>query len=171
MKFKSLLLSTIFAMGCSTAAFGYSITGGTDVGGLDTWVAQTTQSDIGNSGDSTVKAWVENQLGFAVSYEGKTDPIDVVYSVEDAAIAILSLFSSPDYFLVKDSKTYVLFSNNGSLDWGVFKLGDYFKDGKVQLSHVSEFNGNTVTVAEPGTLALLGLGLLGLLIGRSRIIR
>lgn len=171
MKFKHLALAAIFAFGASGNAFAYVITGGTDVGGLDTYVGSTTGM---SSGQSTETNWASGLAGTTLTFAGKTDPAEFFIAEGTNSIVAFQLFTSPGYFLVKDSRKHVLFKNEANLNWGVFDLLSYFganKLSELSLSHLTEFNGNTVKVSEPGTLGLLGLGILGFVIARGKLKR
>lgn len=168
MKLKQLALAAIFTFGASGNAFAYLITGGMDVGGLDTYLGSTTGM---GSGESTETTWASGIAGTTLTYAGKTDPAEFFIAEGTDSIVAFQLYTSPGYFLVKDSRKHVLFKNEANVDWGVFDLLAYFganKLSELSLSHLTEFNGNPVKVTEPGTLALLGLGILGLLTTRSR---
>ena len=85
----------------------------------------------------------------------------------------------PDYWLIKNSDWWALFSNVANLDWGVFNttslpLGMNLpdEDNSFIISHVTEFDGEgggggEGNVPEPTVIALFGMGLLGM--GLSRI--
>lgn len=171
MKIKTMLFSALLAFSVSGSAFAYTIAGGTDVGGLDTFMAETTGM---SSGEATETAWASGIVGTQLTFAGKTDPASFQVTVEDAGVIAFQLFTAPTYFLVKDARKHVLFKNEQSMDWGVFNLLAYFGANKLEeleLSHLTEFNGGTVTVPEPGTLGLLGLGILGLLTVRRKLQR
>jgi hypothetical protein len=167
-----LLTAAMVGLSFSSAAYSFTITGGIDVGGIDVFEADTTQSEIGNASQASETAWASEALGIDLTFEDKTEDVDFFVTLEDDGVIALALTSSPAYFLVKDAQDYVLFENQDSLDWGVFRLGDFFNEGKIEegepFSHVTEFNGGTISVPEPGTLALLGIGLLGTIVARRK---
>ncbi|MFY3774203.1 PEP-CTERM sorting domain-containing protein [Marinobacter salsuginis] len=168
MNFKQLALAMVFCFGASGNAFAYVISGGTDVGGLDTYLGSTMGM---GSGESTETSWASGIVGTTLSISGKTDPAAFLIAEGTDSIVAFQLYTAPGYFLVKDSRKHVLFKNEANVDWGVFDLLAYFGTNKLSelsLSHLTEFNGNPVKVTEPGTLALLGLGILGLVTARSK---
>ena len=171
MNLKKLTLGLTLAFGVSSLSYGYSLADSTDVGDLDTWLASTTQASLGSADPSTEQAWIESILGFSVLYEDKTEDVDLYVVQESSSIVAFGLTSQPSHFVVKDSTNFALFSNNQSLDWGVLDLTEHFGTNKLddlQFSHVTEFNGDSVPVPEPGTSALLAAGVLGLYLSRRR---
>jgi len=74
---------------------------------------------------------------------------------------------APDHFL---------FDNANSLQWAVIDFGQWFEDFDVtfdleKISHISQFDTPTNEVSEPGTIGMLGLGLVALGAIRRRISR
>jgi len=171
MRTKSALKAVIASalLGISGSLFAIPVT---DVGSLDMLMGSTK---LNSSGDQTEIDWVSSVLGFQVSLEDKTtvsgsDWEKVTGAGSDSLYAYL-LGEPVDYFLVKtgnlgtgknDFDTHYLYRNVSEMLYAVVDLmqweGTNVSIGKV--SHVSTFE--PVAVSEPGTLALLAMGLLGL---------
>lgn len=147
-----------------------------EVGGVDDLMAE---ANLQNSGDASEEAWVESVLGTDVTLEfkdeefGRGEWLDVGVGLFALNLDILS-----DYFLVKVGRGggseyhWFLFDNIGDLAFAVIDLDEMgFADSRIEnikaVSHVDGFGG-TSQVPEPGTLLLLGSGLLGLGILRRR---
>ncbi|SNC76978.1 PEP-CTERM protein-sorting domain-containing protein [Marinobacter sp. es.048] len=182
MRISHLILPALFVFGVSGHANAYLIDDGSspdliDVGGLDTFVGQTTT--LSNSGQGTETTWASMITNTTLTFADKTE--DAAFFIAEGAgnesIVAFKLNTSPSYFLVKDGNAgdgkHVLFKNELNMDWGVFNLLDYFDESKLNeltLSHLTEFEGDSVKVPEPGSLGLFSLGILGLIAARKKLI-
>ena len=102
-----------------------------------------------------------------------------------STVVAQNLQGTPEYFFIKTGKNitpddkkdttpdHFLFKNDANLNWSVVDLSrfgnSYELSGVGVLSHVGEFGGAT-SVPEPGTMMLLGAGLLGFAVyGKRRM--
>ena len=150
------------------------------VGSVDNFLDSTKLS---NSGIATEESWVSGILGYAANIDYRDNSTagtgwELVNGSEDHWAHQLS--TDPTYYLLKlgvgksGADTHYLYENITSLSWAVIDLSELlagqnldFNFGKI--SHISEFDGTTTDLSEPGSFALLviGFGLLGSIIVRK----
>lgn len=162
------LAALITALVLSTSSWAYMI-GTTDVGAVDQIFAS---ADLSNSGDAVEEAWIESVLGFDVNLSYKNDSTSWALVNNETSIYASELVTNTDYFIVKYGNggisgldSHFLYQNLDALMYAVIDLdlvstAKNFNIGRV--SHITEFGSTTTDVPEPGTLMLLGLGLLGM---------
>lgn len=161
----------------------------TDVGNPDTVLGSTgditeggTQCTQFNGGSPEAEeCWAESVTGDDYTFDNsKTEPVDYFVTNEDSNTIAFALNYGGGVYIIKNSTFRVLMENVASMDWGVLDFDDLSlaerdnlnlcltgTDCEFQVSHITEFDGST-NVPEPGTLGLLGLGLLSLGVARRR---
>ena len=163
------------------------LVGGVDVGAVDTLIE--VGDALGNPTDEAT--WVNSVLSPASTTLSGVKIEDVGIVAADGETDIFAFDMSPnapDYFLVKNATMVALYENALDLMWGVFNTtdlgsavdacitaGDCDAKAKINLpgdytiSHVTLFGEGGNGVPEPGVLGLLGIGLLGIIVGRRRM--
>jgi len=115
------------------------------------------RDQLANSNPATKEAWLEGLPGPDwVTFIGKKEPGGGQKGLTDYNPGYF--WDYVDYVVVKFGPYWQAFSGDGTFTTGSFPCG---------VSHVTFFrgsrngNGNGVPVTEPGTLLLLGVGLIG----------
>ncbi len=180
MKQHIVRFATVAAIALSGASHAGIITSGswsgTNVGSADTLIGVTSSLSPCGPGSSPAaeQCWANDLLGASGSatFLAKEDPVSY-YSTDIPGGYAFSLSGDPGYFIIKNASFWALFHNESDLGWGVFStlgLPDGMNlggSGQFTISHVTSFNGST-SVPEPGALALVGVGLLGIVMLRRR---
>ena len=149
---------------------------GTNVGGADELQGQADNSTIsalcGPGGSPAVEeCWSESILGTDLIFDDSKTENVTAYATDTANVIAFPLAFQGEYFLLKNATWSALYHNVADLGWGVVDIslldpGFNLNAGGLVISHVTEFN--PTSVPEPGAVTLLGLGLLGLGLGRMR---
>ena len=172
----------------SSSSWALMINGTTNVGNID---AIIDSKSLGNSSVAQEEAWVESVLGIDVAFEYKNDGTFSWVAVDNQptvyvekkngkkelidTIFAQALSTDPDYFLVKlgggnfSGDTHVLYNNAASLSYAVIDLVALGQGATIdiaRISHIAEFDGTSVPA--PAPLALLSLGLLGMVASRRK---
>lgn len=172
LKLSAILFSLSFSLNSAALTIdSYSI----DVGSVDNIIATASIGDpfLDGNSEAEQKVWVESILGFDITFNDKIDGSFSWVQVDDNPnLFAQELLTDPDYYLIKlgngsfSGDTHILYDNFDDLSYAVIDL-DLLGQGATiditRISHISEFN-----IPEPGTLALLGMGLLGLSLIRRR---
>jgi len=161
----------------SVPAWSYTILGtpNINVGSEDEYL---TGANV-NSGDANELAWVKGYLSTqgwtaaelaAMTLIGDKEVFNFVRTIEDPYIIASPLGSAPEYFYLKLGQgnlppgafNHILFRNVAELNYAVVDLTDteYTIVNIGGISHLGRVG--STSIPEPGTMMLLGSGLVGL---------
>jgi len=174
---KRNLLVTIVA--CCVLAFagtGWAIPSAT-VGSLDDLIASAT---VANSYAAEL-AWIQSELGPSAFF-AESDVYDVVGTDWDLVDGTTDwyateLVNEPANYFIKIGTggldpvpvDHYLYSNLAEFSFAVIDLSDIVVARNFDIGRVSHIGEVGTTVPEPGTLVLLGIGMLGVAVYRRKI--
>lgn len=131
---------------------------------------------LANSNSSTEASFVNGILGTSFTATD-LEQLSNSWTLVDQSHGAFALVGDPLWFLVKAGNTHYLYENKAEFGWAYVDYADAGMPSNnngvytgIGISHYSELG--STPVPEPGTMMLLGLGMLGMAIyGKRRMNR